>query len=238
MSLHKRRPPPPPRVRRQHVNTDNTILEGTFLHSIIHTKGVERAKIMKYPVYQKDVYLRLLKKNNEDMGIPFVEPQYDEVPLKEEVKKGVEPELKYSDYVQVVLKVLKNGTVRVKTNTAIATLYEKNKKPGVKAIIQAYKSHGFSDEFLDNIKRKHERRVKFAKEKISAIIDKVFNKEPVKKVKRVKKKPEPIEEECENDDDEENEEDIIPDEEGIMDVEVDEPDEEQPQEEYVSDVDE
>jgi hypothetical protein len=138
---------------------------------------------------------------------------------------------------------LKNGIVRVKINSAIASLYERDKKPGIKSILQAFKSHGFSQRFLDDVKRKHERRVAFAK-KIPGILDKIFNKEPVKKVKKIKKvKPDPEEElelELEPEpepepEEEEEEEDTVPIEEGEMDVEV-EADEEQPEEEYVSDV--
>ena len=91
---------------------------------------------------------------------------------------------------------------------------------------------------MDRIKKRHQKRLEFSK-KVPGIIDGIFNKEPVKKVKKVKKKPDPdpevdleIEEE-----EQEIEEDVIPPEEGGMDVEVEVDDEEQ-EEEYISDVEE
>ena len=113
---------------------------------------------------------------------------------------------------------------------------KKYKRPTLKIILQAYKAQGFSQEFLDRIKKRHQKRLEFSK-KVPGIIDGIFNKEPVKKVKKVKKKPEPevdleIEEE-----EQEIEEDVIPPEDGEMDVEV-EINEEEQEEEYISDVEE
>ena len=135
------------------------------------------------------------------------------------------------------MKVLKSGIIRVKINSAIASLYEKDKKPGIKSILQVFKSHGFSQHFLDDIKRKYDRRVIFG-EKVPRILDKIFNKEPVKKVKKIKIVKPVLEEEIEIEPDpeeEEEEEDVVPIEEGGMDIEV-EVDEEQPEEDYLSDV--
>ena len=217
------------------------IKPGSFLYNIIHPVDTSIVKYPKKPVYKQNDYLKLLEKNCKQIGIPYVKPDIPEPVVEQKKEVPTEPTLEYLDSVQVILKVLKNGIVRVKINSAIASLYERDKKPGIKSILQAFKSHGFSQRFLDDVKRKHERRVAFAK-KIPGILDKIFNKEPVKKVKKIKKvKPDPEEElELEPEpepepEEEEEEEDTVPIEEGEMDVEV-EADEEQPEEEYVSDV--
>jgi len=170
------------------------------------------------------------------MGIPYVEPVLREYVPVVTPPPPVEPYLEFSDQVKVNIRVLKNGVVRVKINSAIATMFEKYKRPTLKIILQAYKAQGFSQEFLDRIKKRHQKRLEFSK-KVPGIIDGIFNKEPVKKVKKVKKKPEPevdleIEEE-----EQEIEEDVIPPEDGEMDVEV-EINEEEQEEEYISDVEE
>jgi len=215
--------------------------EGTLLHKLFNTRKAQWHEQVKQPIYQKDSYLILLKKNCEDMGIEF---KGCDVPDYIHIEKKIphkEPELLYLDHVYVKTKILKSGVVRVKLDTSFATLYEKyyskNKVPPQKAIIQAYKSMGFSDQFLDMIKRKCDKKVKFLKN-ISAAIDAIFNKEPIKKLVK-KKKEEVIEDDeiVEEDDQDEVEEDDDPGEDGEMDIEVDEDlDDEQPQEEiYLSD---
>jgi len=139
----------------------------------------------------------------------------------------------------VTLRILKSGIVRIKLNTEIATLHEKYyshaKFPPIKEVIRVYKSHGFSEEFIEKIKKNYEKKIVYSK-KVAGILEKIFDKAAVKKVKKVKKKPEPEPEEeiiIEDPPEEEEEEDIIPEEEGQMDVEPDEedvPDEE----EYIS----
>jgi len=190
----------------------------------------------KLDVHKRHDYFRMLKKNNMEMGIPYVEPVLREHVPVVTPPPPVEPYLEFSDQVKVNIRVLKNGIVRVKINSAIATMFEKYKRPTLKIILQAYKAQGFSQEFLDRIKKRHQKRLEFSK-KVPGIIDGIFNKEPVKKVKKVKKKPEP-ELELENEEEEQEiEEDVIPPEDGEMDVEV-EINEEEQEEEYISDVEE
>jgi len=190
----------------------------------------------KLDVHKRHDYFRMLKKNNMEMGIPYVEPVLREHVPVVTPPPPVEPYLEFSDQVKVNIRVLKNGIVRVKINSAIATMFEKYKRPTLKIILQAYKAQGFSQDFLDRIKKRHQKRLEFSK-KVSGIIDGIFNKEPVKKVKKVKKKPEP-ELELENEEEEQEiEEDVIPPEDGEMDVEV-EINEEEQEEEYISDVEE
>jgi hypothetical protein len=218
------------------------IAPGSVVYNIMYPTHTPVMKCPKRPIYKADDYFRLLEKNNKQMGIPYVKPDIPDPIIVKKNKLPIEPTLEYIDSVQVILKVLKSGIIRVKINYAIASLYERNKKPGIKSILQAFKSHGFSQYFLDDVKRRYDRRVIFG-EKVPTILDKIFNKEPVKKVKKIKiVKPVPEEEpepepEPEEEEEEEEEEDAVPIEEGEMDVEV-EADEEQPEEDYVSDVEE
>jgi hypothetical protein len=213
--------------------------EGSFLYDIITPKETNFYEYKKAPVYDKHIYLKFLEKNNKQLGIPYNEPDLPDATPCEQPKPPDEPKLEFGDRVQVVLKVLKSGIVRVKVNGAIATMYEKyykqGKRPPLKTILQAYKAHGFSKEFLEKIKKNHEKKMIFAK-KVPKILEKIFDKEPAKKPKKEKKKKEP-EEELENEaPDEEEEEDDVPDEEGQMDIE---PEEEEvvEEEEYFSDPD-
>lgn len=235
MSMYKR---PSQRVKCPPPIKGDKPIEGSFLYDIINSKPTTFYKYKKAPVYDKDIYLKFLEKNNKQLGIPYEVPDIPDATPFEPPKQSNEPSLEFGDRVQVVLKVLKSGIVRVKVNGAIATMYEKyykqGKQPPIKTIIQAYKSHGFSKEFLENIKIKYDKKMVFAK-KVPKILEKIFDKEPVKKPKKEKKK-EP-EEDLENDPpDEEEEEDDVPDEEGQMDIE---PDEEEivEEEEYFSDPD-
>jgi hypothetical protein len=221
MSMFKR---PSQRVKIDGEIPRSRPIEGSYLYDIIKQTPTQFYEHKKAPIYMLDSYLKMLKQNNERMGIPYVEPELPEAtPLPDPVISK-EPELIFGDRVQVTLRVLKSGIVRVKVNGAIATMYEKYYKkaihPPIKEIVQAYKSHGFSKEFLEKIKKSHEKKMVFAK-KVPKILEKIFDKEPVKKPKKEKKK-EPEEEIVNEVPEEEEEEDDVPDEEGQMDVEPDE----------------
>ena len=113
-------------------------------------------------------------------------------------------------------------------------MYEKYYRQGIqapfKSVLQAYKSHGFSHEFLEKIKKSNEKKQLFAK-KVPEIFTKIFEREATKKAKKEKEKEK--EEEVPPLDDVEDD-DIPPIEECELDVE---PDEEEgvDEEEYVSD---
>ena len=219
--------------------------EGSFLYNIINSKPTVFFEFKKAPIYKTEQYLKMLKKNNEEMGLPYEEPNLPPVTPYQPPEKPNEPHIEYPDMIHVTFRILKSGIVRVKLNTGIATLYEKYyaraKFPPIKELIQVYKSYGFSEEFITKIKKSYEKKTEYAK-KVAGILEKIFDKAAVKKAKKVKKKPEPEpepeperEEEIiiEDPPEEEEEEDIIPEEEGQMDVEPDEedvPDEE----EYIS----
>jgi hypothetical protein len=183
-------------------------------------------------VYNEADYLIALKKNNESLGIPYVPPELPALTPYVPPEKLSEPRLEYGDHVGVRLVVLKNGIVRVKVSTDIAAMYAKYYQRGVhppfKVILHAYKSHGFSSHFLEKIKKSYEKKLEFAK-KVPSIFQKIFDKEPVKKVKKEKKKKEE-----EEDEPPESTEDV---EDETLDVEPDEEDEEEvvDEEEYLSD---
>lgn len=215
----------------------NKSLGGSVMYEILNPQPTVYPVIKKGPIHNYDDYLRLYKRNNVELGIPFTERMYPEATLRVYNVPIDEPKLEYSDQIQVTLKVLKNGHVRIKTNAAIATLNEKyysvDKKPSIKTVLQAYKSHGFSDVYLEKIKKGHERNLEFGK-RVGAIIERIFDKKPVKKIK-IKKDVEPeAEAEAELEAEvEEDEDDVAPDD-GGLDVEPDE-DEIVEEEEYISD---
>ena len=213
-----------------------TIPSGSFLGSIIHNEPPKFYERVKQPVYQQESYLRALKKNYEDNGLPFKDPELPDYVEPERPQPTKEPELTYGDRVQVTFRILKSGIVRVKVNAAIADVYDKyyrhGKKPPFKTILQAYKSHGFSKEFLEKIKMKNEKQKLFAT-KVEKILEKIFDKEPVKKPKKEKKKP--VEEEEEQlPEVEEEEEDDVPEDEGGLDMELEVDEEVVEEEEYFS----
>ena len=171
------------------------------------------------------------------MGIPYIEPDLPKAPPYRVPVRVDEPELEFGDRIQATLRVLKNGLVRIKVNGAIATMYEKYYRRGVQApiktILQAYKAHGFSKEFLEKIKKKHDRILSYAK-KVPSILEKIFDKQVAKK--KIKKKKEEEEKKEEEDTVVEEDEPLKSDdpiEDETLDVEPDE--EEEEEEEYVSD---
>jgi hypothetical protein len=189
-------------------------------------------------------YLKALEKNNKDMGIPFVDPKLSNVTPPIARKKNEEPHVPFLDRVYVNLKILKSGIVRVKVVPHFLMLYEnyykQGMRPSLKQIIQAHKVMGFSDSFITKIKKSEERRLAFAK-KVPRILEKIFDREPVKKVKRKEKENEkpvvddlPTEEpEVEPDPEENN----ASNEDCTMDVEPDQEDEEVVEDEYFSEED-
>jgi hypothetical protein len=219
--------------------------EGSYLHGLLNPGPTKWYKYEPAPVYKEDDYLKMLQKNNETLGIPYKDPQLPkyEKPVKPEPKK--EPELTFCDRVYLKMKILKSGIVRIKLDASIASLHEKYyskaKRPPMKSIIQAYKSMGFSTEFLEKIKKSFT-KIAEKQKRVEKMLDKLFNKEPVKKTKKKKKEEEVIEEEKEIEEDEppedDEEDDDVPGEDEGMDVEPeveDDVEEEPVEEEYFSD---
>ena len=90
-----------------------SIPEDSYLHTITHPGPPNFYEPVKHPVYHQESYLKTLKQNYKDYDLPFKDPDLPKyVPVvKQEPNK--EPKLLYGDQVQVTLRVLKNGSVRV-----------------------------------------------------------------------------------------------------------------------------
>lgn len=250
MSMYKR---PLPRARNTHeTRTPREIPEGSLLHSLLNPKPTIYFKFEKDPIYQKDSYLTAIKKHYKECGIPFKDPQLPEYvrPVRPEPIK--EPEIVFGDQVYLQMKILKSNIVRIKLDTSIATMYEKYYKkalrPPMKSILQAYKSMGFSPQYLEKIKKKFARKVK-EQTRINGVIDNIFNKDSIKKAKKKKKeeaeaeaeaeaKAEAVEEITEEPPEDDEEKDDTPEEDEGLDIEPDaDEDVEEPvdEEEYLSD---
>jgi hypothetical protein len=210
---------------------------GSFLETLLTKTEIVYTPPPIRPVYKQDDYLKLLERNCKDLGIPYVPPNLPTHEPKPEPERVQEPDLDVPDRVYMRLRILKNGTIRVKLSATIWDLHEKYYKhavkPPFKAVLQAYKGHGFSKEFLEKMKNNHEKQKTLAK-RIDKVFTKIFDKEPVKKVKKEKKK-EKDDDLIEDHEPEEDEDDDVPDD-GGMDVEPDAEDEEIVEdEEFLSD---
>jgi hypothetical protein len=213
--------------------------ENSFLGQILKKTPTEYVPVPKRPVYHQDAYLKMLEKHYKDIGVPYVDPG---LPVFEPIvkpPKKEEPELDVPDRVYLKLRVLKNGVVRIKLNCAIWDLHNKYykdvKRPPFKTVLQAYKAHGFSKEYLENLKRKQEKHQRLCIH-IEKVFTKIFDKEPTKKPKKEKKK-EPVEEVIDIPPEEDDDDDDVAPEDGGMDIELDVDEEvvENAEEEYVSD---
>jgi len=195
---------------------------GSFLESLLTKTEIVYTPPPKRPIYKQDDYLKLLERNCKDLGILYVPPNLPTHEPKPEPERVQEPDLDVPDRVYMRLRILKNGIVRVKLSATIWDLHEKYykraTKPPFKAVLQAYKSHGFSKDFLENMKINHEKQKILAK-RIDKVFTKIFDKEPVKKVKREKKKEKDEDSIEDHEPEEDEEEEDIPDD--GMDVEPD-----------------
>lgn len=228
MSMYKR---PSRRVKIDHDGQRHApAREGSFLYKLLNPPPTKFPVKVKQPVYHQDDYLKLLKASDERMGLKYVDPGLPIVTPIVTPDPPQEPDLPYSDHIRVTLKILKSGIVRVKVYPSIAILNEKYWSKCVvaplKPVIQAFKAYGFSDEFIKNVE-KSQKKADLFKQKVDGILTKIFDKEPVKKVKKKKKQEEIIEDDVPPVTDE-------PEEEETLDVEPDE-DEVEEEEEYISD---
>lgn len=228
MSMYKR---PSRRVKIDHDGRCSApAREGSFLYKLLNPPPTKFPVKVKQPVYHQDDYLKLLKASDERMGLKYVDPGLPIVIPVVYPDPPQEPDLPYSDHIRVTLKILKSGIVRVKVYPSIAILNEKYWSKCIvaplKPVIQAFKAYGFSDDFIKNIE-KSQKKADLFKQKVGKIIEKIFDKEPVKKIKKKKKVEEVIEEDIPPVPDE-------PEEEETLDVEPDE-EEEVEEEEYISD---
>lgn len=233
---------PLPRARNtQKTHHPVKVSEGTFLHGLLNPSPPMVYKYVPAPVYEQKAYLNALEKNYKQCGIPFKDPQLPDSVKIVTLEPTKEPELVFPDQVYLKMRILKSGIVRIKLDASIATLHEKYYKkalrPPQKSILSAYKSMGFSPKFLEKIKKRFDWKVK-EQQRVQKVIDRVFNKEPVKKPKKKKKEEEPVAEEELPEEEEEEDVDDVPAEDEGMDVEPDaDEDVEEPvdEEEYLSD---
>lgn len=237
-----KRPSLRPRHNVEHNRVHDKPEPGTFLHDIINPKQIKYYKYEKAPIYQKEVYLNLLKKNCRDLGIPYIEPNIPDAEVKVYNTSKKENLVDDIDKIYMKVKCTKNGTVKIKLITAFMDMYNKyykhGKKPPIKTITNAYKLMGFSQEFIEEIQKKHTKKLKMAPIFFKKI-ESILTKEPVKKSK-VKKTKLPVPDITDdlNDDENEGEDDDNQEDEG-MDMEVECDDEIcEDQEEYYSDGDE
>ena len=172
-------------------------------------------------------------------------------PLAVPEEKGapVEPHtpVKRFDWVYMRLRYTDSGRVRVKLLSKMFTIYEKyyarGQRPPSDALIDAYKEHGYTKEFLRNTIQKIDYNSGPRKALFGRAIARVFPEPKAKKKTPKKKKEEPvappsdnnIEEMFDNvtdDDEDENEDDE--DDDGAFDMEEDE-DEPETNEEEIED---
>lgn len=215
--------------------------EGTFLYSIIKPEKTHYFQLAETYIDNYDNYLFNLRKSCEAAGVEFKIPKYIlPLPDTEEPPPKNTPPVEFIDKVILRVNVLKNGKVRVKLLTNMATLYEKyfskSKIPPVKVLASALKAVGYDDTYVANIAKNLEIK-KMAMDKRWKTLEESFNKPSASNLKKKPKKEEPEPEQEPEEDEEENEdEDAAPDEEAIVDEEIDEDEEVVDEEEYFSDV--
>mgnify|MGYP007046305621 CR=1 FL=1 len=198
----------------------------------------------KVPVHRQEDYLRLLRKNYEDYGLEFDESKFRVDCDPPEIQKFEEPEAISHPFGQLYLNLTYTKTkVKVKINCALYDIHEKyyavGKTPPVKALVQALKTVGYSDDFLKKVIKSHDAKVRDGKI-LAKHIQKVFKMQ--EKKKKVTKKAVAVEEEAEaspsddeEDDDEGERENDVDDEEGF-DMETADDDEDVVDDAVLSDV--
>ena len=203
------------------------------------------ARAPRQGVYMKDAYVALLLRHYKECGLP--EPEWlDEIPdsptLNDvEVTVRSEPVIHFSDDIVLTLTCDEQaGKVKVNMSPAMADLYRtsyaRGEQPSIESLVRVYKQLGYSDKYLMDMLKKHDRNVQRIKK---VDLDKIFKADSGSKTKRVKKKDEPMVEELETmDDANDEEEDDVPVEDAF-DMEIDDDDDEDLQgddddEEYIS----
>lgn len=195
----------------------------------------------KVPVHRQEDYLRLLRKNYEDYGLEFDESKFRVDCDPPEIQKFEEPEAISHPFGQLYLNLTYTKTkVKVKINCALYDIHEKyyavGKTPPVKALVQALKTVGYSDDFLKKVIKGYDENKRFGKKIWKYLETKLFKEEKKKKAKKPKK--EPVEDE-EDPGDEDDADSAVGDDEDPFDMEMDEDDDFVQDEDVVfSDIDE
>jgi len=230
-----------PQIRQRFLPTPSRTQDlqpGTLLYSITHPAPTKRHEHVVTSVYRQEDYVRLLMKNNRELGLEVFEPHLPNYTESVRAVKYTECHIRTLNPVHLQLRVLKNGVIRVKLTTSLYDMYEKyyaqQKQPSLKVIVQTYKSLGYSDEFLERVIKSHDKKLKIVH---NFNLDSIFNKESMKKQQQKKKKED--EELKEDEDMEDEEEDDDPCDDEGMDIEQDEDDDivEQNDEEFIDEDD-
>ena len=233
--------------RERHYSVRSQLTPGSFLHGIVYgNRNTQMEQREPFYVQNHQDYLNALERNYKYYGVPFKKPDVKEIPDYVSNSKPIENHIEYLDNVSVKLNVLKNGKVRVKLLTQMATLnenyYSKAKVPPIKNVLSALKAYGYSKEFINTTEEKYKKRQKLIQIK-GKKLDKYFDTPSMsskarkkgmkkKKEKEMEKEMEK-EEEPQDEDDDEVRKDDDPEEDEGLDVEQDE--EDVVEDEYVSD---
>jgi hypothetical protein len=219
------------------------LIPGTFLYKIVNGENTKVPERKPFYVQNAESYVNLLKKNYEYYGIPFKHPNVEEMPPYPKYNIVSENYIENLDQIKVCFTVLKSGKVRVKVLPQVAILnekyYSKGKLPPIKSVISAFKSVGYSQEFVDSILKKYTGRKKLIEQKWK-ILEKRFDAPSVsaanKKKKADKKAEAEAEADIEEDDDEEKEkDDDEPEEDEAIEIDEEGDEEEVVEDEYISD---
>ncbi|QIG60019.1 hypothetical protein [Dishui Lake phycodnavirus 4] len=197
-------------------------MKKTFsLNDVIRPEPTVSKGYVRTSVYRKEDYINGLRKNYIQCGLDPA--RVDEIDLKipEEIQRTYTTstnDLVIDDWETVKVKIdYYEDRVRVTIDTSLwdmfAMYYTKGINPPIELKVKAFRSMDFSEERIEHMIKKDQSNRKFCA-KVGKIIDKIFDKEPVKKPPKTKK-IEPVlttvDEEAEvalvDDDDMENEED-------------------------------
>lgn len=224
------------------------LIPGTFLYKIVNGENTEVPERKPFYVQNAESYVNLLKKNYEYYGVPFKQPNVQEMPPYPKSNTVVENYIDNLDHIKVDLNVLKSGKIRVKILPHMAVLnekyYSKYKVPPIKSVTSALKALGYSQDFIESMINKYTKRKELI-EKRWKIIEKRFDApstSAANKTKKAKKKAE-AEVEAEADaeaeadieiDDKEEKDDDEPEEDEAIEVD-DEDGDDVVEDEYISD---
>ena len=226
------------------------LIPGTFLHNIVYGNTTIVPECKPFYVQNADDYVRLLKKNYEYYGVPFKNPNVEEIPPYDKVDDTIETHVEHLDQIVVKLNVLKSGKVRVKLLPHMAILnekyYSKYKPPPIKTITSALKAIGYSQNFIESTLQKYKKRNQLI-EKRWKILEKKFNAPSTasrNKKKKIDKKAEAEAEaeaeteagvDSEDDEPREKKDDDEPEEDEAIEIDEDGDEEEVVEDDYVSD---
>lgn len=183
-----------------------------LLESILNPPETNWCERERVPVYRHKDYVDALEKHYRECGVAFDRSLFEIDGLENAPTVTEPPERQFPDprHVPVTLTVMKNNKVKVTAHTAWNNLweryYDKGKSPPLRALVQAYKAVGCDDDFLKNIIKRHDQKIKDCKA-FARHIQKIFNK-PKKSSKKQPKEEEVVAEDpdppSDDDDDEED----------------------------------